>query len=291
MAVGAIHDIRQGELVLRLRPGWLALSGAVVLATYCVLIWAWLYLVAGLSRQRVRFLDGARIWFVSNLGNLLPGRIWGIIQMSAMSTEAGISPAAAAAASIINAAVNIATGMAVGVIAGTPILIASYGENARWTWLVAAAAVVGVVALPVIIPWAFRVARRFGAKVPEQTMPPRLIAVSAGANVLAWGLYGVAFLCLTRGIVDLASRSLTQHIAVNATSYVIGYLAIPVPAGIGVREKSLQEIMLAASMGTPAEAVAVSLVSRLWLLIITVLPALIFLAYRRPTHEKDPTAG
>jgi hypothetical protein len=46
--------------------------------------------------------------------------------------------------------------------------------------------------------------------------------------------------------------------------------------------------MVAAGMATPAQAGAVAVVSRLWQLIIIILPALIFLAYRRPPNEKDP---
>jgi glycosyltransferase 2 family protein len=291
MVVDAVQDVRKGDLVLHLRPQWLLLSGLFVLATYFLLIGAWLYIVAGLSGKRIRYLDGARIWFVSNLGTLLPGRVWGIVQMGAMSVDAGISPVAAGAASIINTAVNIATGMAVGVIAGAPILMARYGAAARWAWIPATLALIGVVALPVLIPWAFRLARRFGLKVPEQRLPARLIGVSAAANVLAWCMYGVAFLCLNRALIDLGSYDLIQHIAVNATSYVAGYLFLPSPAGLGVREETLKAMMLAAHMGNPAQAGAVAVVSRLWQLIIQVLPALIFLAYRRPPNEKDAAAG
>jgi uncharacterized membrane protein YbhN (UPF0104 family) len=143
----------------------------------------------------------------------------------------------------------------------------------------------------VLIPWAFRFARRFSTRIPEQQLPPRLIAVSVATNVLGWGLYGIAFLCLNRGIVDLPAYDVIQHIAVNATSYVMGYLAIVVPAGLGVREKTLQGVMVAAHMASEPQATAVSLVSRIWQLIILVLPALIFLAYRRPPNEKDAAAG
>ena len=57
------------------------------------------------------------------------------------------------------------------------------------------------------------------------------------------------------------------------------------------REFALQEILQLAGMASATQAVAVSVVSRLWLLIIQIVPALIFLAYRRPRHEKDPAAG
>ena len=291
IAVDAVRALRNGQLVLHVRPGWLLLSGALVLATYFLLIWAWLYIIEGLSGKRIRYLDGARIWFISNaVGQYVPGKVWGIIQMGAMSVEAGINPVSAGAASIINTVVNIATGMAVAVVAGTPILIAA-GLHAQWAWIIAAAAMLGVICLPVLVPLLFRAARRLGARVPEQHLPPRLIAVSAGANVVAWGIYGVAFLCLNRGLVELPRYDVVQHVAVNATSYVVGYMVLIAPGGLGIREATLQKMMLAAHMATPPQAGAVSIVSRLWQIVIIVLPALIFLAYRRPSNEKDAAAG
>ena len=286
-----MQDVRSGDLVLHLRPQWLLVSGLFVLATYFLLIGAWLYIVTGLSGKRIRYFDGARIWFISNLGTLMPGRVWGIIQMGAMSVEAGINPVLAGAASVINATVNIATGMAVGVIAGTPILVTHYGDAARWAWIPATLALTAVFALPWLVPFALQVVRRFGVRVPEQPIPPRVIVVSAATNVIAWCMYGFAFLFLNRALIDLPSYGIVQHIAVNATSYVAGYLFIPSPAGLGVRESTLKAMMLAAHMAQPAQAGAVAVVSRLWQLIIQVLPALIFLAYRRPPNEKDAAAG
>jgi len=157
--------------------------------------------------------------------------------------------------------------------------------------ILAVLALIGVAALPWLMPWIFRLARWLGARVPEQRIPPRVIVVSAAINVVAWGIYGVAFLFLNRGLVNLPAYDLMQHIAVNAASYVVGYMVFFVPAGLGFRESALQRTMVAAHMASHPQAVAVSLVSRLWQLIILILPALIFFAYRRPPNEKDPAAG
>jgi glycosyltransferase 2 family protein len=291
MVVDSARDLRSGALVLHPHAGWLALSALVVLANFALLIASWLYIVSGLSGRSIPFFGGARIWFISSLGSLLPGRVWGIIQMGAMSVDVGISPTAAAGASIINAGVNIATGMAIGLITSSPIIASLLVEHrvAAWTaWLIAGIAVAGILALPILVPWGFGWLRRRGMAVPEQRLPPRIIAVAAFANLAAWFLYGAAFLCLNRGLVDPAAHSITQHTAAFTTSYVIGYMMIVAPAGIGFREASLQQILLAAGMATAAQATALTLISRIWLLIIQLLPALIFLAYRRPPNEKDP---
>jgi uncharacterized membrane protein YbhN (UPF0104 family) len=180
----------------------------------------------------------------------------------------------------------------VGVIAGTGIFATYFGARAWIAYGVTAVALICVILLPVTVPFGLGFAkRRFSVRIPDERIPRRVLVAAVIANVASWLLYGAAFLCLTRGTFDLASHSWIQHTAANATSYVMGYLWIPVPAGLGVREKTLQGVLVTAGMATSAQAVAVSLVSRLWLLIIQILPALIFLAYRRPPNEKDPAAG
>ncbi|MEO5568434.1 MAG: hypothetical protein ABIR92_08080, partial [Gemmatimonadaceae bacterium] len=79
MVVDSVQAVQRGELQLRVRPEWLALSAMIILAAYGVLISSWLYILAALSGQSIPFLAGARIWFISGLGALLPGRIWGIL--------------------------------------------------------------------------------------------------------------------------------------------------------------------------------------------------------------------
>jgi glycosyltransferase 2 family protein len=292
MVAEAIRDVRHGNLQLRLQPAWLAMSAGFVLLAYLVLIKSWLYIVTVLDGRTLPFLVGARIWFISNLGTLLPGRVWGILQMGAMSAEQGIGAVAAGTASVINAAVNIACGMAVGVIAGTPIFAAYLGDLAWMAWVAAALAIIGVCLLPVLLPYVFRVAReRFHVSAPVERPPARVLVVSAVANIVAWVLYGAAFMYLARGILGITTGTLIQHTAAFATSYVLGYLAIVVPAGIGVREAALQKVLLIAGLATAPQAVALSLVSRLWLLIIQVLPALLFLAYRRRSPDEKSAAG
>src|SRR6478609_4463496 len=56
MIVGSIRAIQHGDLVLHVSPGWLVLSAVIVLSTNALLIWAWLYLVAGLSGGSIPFL-------------------------------------------------------------------------------------------------------------------------------------------------------------------------------------------------------------------------------------------
>ena len=83
------------------RPNWLALaaSGALVLATYAVLIETWRVLLRGWQHD-IPFIDAARIWTTSNLGKYLPGKIWSITALVVMPREYGVAAADGATASV-----------------------------------------------------------------------------------------------------------------------------------------------------------------------------------------------
>jgi glycosyltransferase 2 family protein len=133
--------------------------------------------------------------------------------------------------------------------------------------------------------------RRFGVAAPLNGPPTRAIVVSAVANVVAWVLYGVAFKFLIHGILGSAAGRLPAYTAAFAISYVVGYLVLLVPGGIGPREWVLINVLIAAGLATAPEAAAISLASRLWLIVIEIVPALLFLAYRRRPPDEKSAAG
>jgi len=289
--VDAVKNVRNNSLAFHLSPPWLLASAALVLSAYALLIWTWLYVVRALSGRTLPYRIGARIWFVSNLGKYIPGKVWQIVQMGLMSTEQGIDAVSSTAAAVVNAGVNVAIGLAVGVILGAPIfdrILEPYGV----AWLsrtVAILALICLLLLPVMLPWAFRAGhRRLGVGAPLEGAPTNAIVVSAIANVIAWFLYGAAFYCLVIGLFGSPHGTLIENTAAFAISYVIGYLAFFVPGGVGIREGALILVLTAGGMATNIEASAISVSSRLWLVVIEVLPALLFLAYRpRRPDEKD----
>lgn len=291
----AIVAARDNTLTLHFGAPWLIASGAFVLAAYALLIWTWAFVLTELSGKSLPYGVAARIWFVSNLGKYIPGKVWQIVQMGIMSTEQGIDAVSSGSAAIVNAGVNVACGLAVGVVAGAPIfdrILEPYG----YAWLsrtVAVLALVCVVLLPSILPRAFRLLnRRFGVAAPLNRPPTRAIIVSAVANIIAWVLYGAAFKFLIHGILGSAPGELIEYTAAFAISYVIGYLAILVPGGIGVREAVLITVLVSAPLATAPQATAISMASRLWLVVIEIVPALLFLAYRRrPLDEKAHPSG
>jgi hypothetical protein len=269
------------------RPNWLALgaSGVVVLATYAVLIEAWRVLLRGWEHE-IPFLDAARIWTISNLGKYLPGKVWSITALAVMSREYGVTATEGATASVLVTLINTIVGFAVAIVAGAPLL-----ELSPVVVIVIAVMIVAVLASPSVLPRLGLLAGKlFKREIVLRRMAHRVLLTAAALTCVAWLMYGVAFWLFTRGVLGHAPGALRNYVAVFAGSYLIGFIAIFAPAGVGFREGAMAVALQRAGFAAgPAYLLVVA--SRLWLTALEVIPPLIFLAFvrrrRLSIHEEE----
>ena len=131
---------------------------------------------------------------------------------------------------------------------------------------------------------------RIGRLLPSSF--PRLRAVQPGwlllafaANLLAWVAYGAALVLLTKGVLPTVHLGLRQAIGVFTCSYLVGFVALFAPGGLGPRE-SVFLLMLAGDIGLKPAA-GLALASRLLLTGTEVLPTIPFLL-RRSAASASP---
>ena len=277
----AVHRAEAARVLAGTRPSWPALvaSALVVLAAYVVLIQVWRALLAG-GGQRLAFAPAARIWTVSNLGKYVPGKVWQMSAMAVMAREQGVSGVAAAGSAVLSTLVTLATGFAVTVLCGAQVF------TDRRVALAALGAVVAALAMaPRALPVAERVLRRATGR--DLTMPrltPRTLAVAVVGSTVAWLLLGAGFHLLARG-VGVASLPIAASVASFVGSYLLGFVAVFAPGGIGVREGVMHLALRQVGLGD-GEALVLVVASRIWLTVLEVAPALAFLALgtRRPSR-------
>lgn len=280
----AIHALRKqwsGSSVDlgHIQPNWLwvAISGALFLITYAVLIETWREVLRA-WRMRLSFMNAARIWSVSNLYRYVPGKLWQIGAMGVMAQRARINPIPATGSAILNVAVNLIAGFLVGATFGWPLL--NLSGHRTLTFLFVAACAVAVGALPFALPPMIRlVSRLTGRDLGVEALPPSAIVVSLVGNVVSWLIYGLAFAVFARGIIGGAQGSLTGYIAVYAISYLVGYLVLFAPAGVGFREASMIALLPAARLADPTQAAILAVTSRLWLTALEIAPGALFLGF------------
>jgi hypothetical protein len=264
-------------------PNWVYIiaSGALFWATYAILIETLRRLLIAWDGggARLSFMTVARFWAISNFGRYLPGKVWGIGAMAAMAQQAGVGGVAAAGSAVLNTIVNIVTGAVVALVAGwSSFDRISQGRTALGI-VVVAMAIAGLFALPLALPVMLSIARRVtGRSLEISSIPRRAFYIALVGNVLSWVMYGLAFQVFVRGVLGTAPGTLANYITAYAWPYVLGYLAILAPGGLGVREVALAQTLTALSIATPPQALLISAMSRLWLTVLELLPGLLFLA-------------
>lgn len=260
------------------RPLWLILALLIVWSSYAVLVEGWRRVVLSMQ-QRLGYLDAVRITMVSNLGKYLPGKVWAIAGAALLAERAGVQPAAAVAAAFILQALSLASGLLL-VAFLAPEAMQSLGTGSRVTLIVIALLALGglvVFAVPSLLGMVRRWLPKSIAGIEPVAVGPLLLGL--GANAVGWSAYGLAFLCMIRGLTPGVELSWGQATAVFTTSYLVGLIAAFSPGGIGTRELTFT-VLLTPMVGAKV-ATALAIATRLLLTITELGAALPFLPAMR----------
>lgn len=278
--VGAslLDGLRQlREHPLQVQPRWelIALSGAVFLAAHVTLVLTW-RAVLSCWDATLPFWTAARIWSVSNLGRYLPGKVWQIGAMGAMARQVDVSPVAASGSAILGTLVNILAGFVVSVASGGALLERSTGGNARLAVVITVVSSLLLLLAPFFIPRVAPLVGRMAGRSVQATLPVRAVVYALIGNVIAWVTYGAAFQLFTTGVLGHTTGPYSAYLATYTISYVIGYIVLFAPAGIGVREGAMLQLLQLAGLASHPQATLITIGSRVWLTILEVMPALFF---------------
>ena len=289
-----LRDLRELRAhPLPTNPDWAALawSGVVFLAAHAVLVQTWRS-VLGCWDARLPFWTAARIWSVSSLGRYLPGKLWQIGAMGAMARDVGVSPIAASGSAILGTLVNLVAGFVVALVGGRVLLERAsdgYGSLAVAFVVLGAAA---LVAAPAVVPRIAPLIGRLAGRPVQTTLPARAVLYALAGNIVAWLLYGAAFQLFVLGLLGSAAGGYAEYLAAYTISYLVGYLALFTPAGLGVREGAMVTVLVYAGLATRPQAALVALSSRVWLTLLEVVPGFLFwalAAVRRRPPTTDPS--
>ncbi len=261
-----------------LDPNWglIAAASAIVFSTYALLIETWRRIVVA-SGEALPFRTAARIWFVSNLGKYVPGKVWSIAAMTMMARDNGVSPVAAAGSSVLIQMVTIAAGIGVVLVAGAQAVDQP---------VVAAIAAIAILLLmgatPILLPASARLLSSLtGRNFSLPGISHGVVWAAAAKSAIAWIAYGIAFQVFVYAILGRATGATSSYVAVYAASYIIGFLALFAPGGAVVRESAMIASLLRFGLSDQADALAIAVASRLWLTLTELLPGLVYLALNR----------
>lgn len=272
-------EVRDVALHTHVAWGWVVLSSVLVLLVHVALVQSWRMVLGGWGSP-LRFGAAVRIWTISGLGKYVPGKLWSIGAMGVLTHREGGSSVAAAGAALLGTLLNLGAGFGVVALSGSSVL-RTFDAYVRTLALFGGAVfTVGVLALPWVLPPVLeRVARWRGLPPLNAHLTPRTIWFATLVNVFAWIGYGLAFMAFAHGVTPQIMGTPGSFIAAYTASYVIGYLALYAPGGLGVREFILTGLLVSLGLAQVPEATFLALASRVWLTILEVLPGLVSLPF------------
>lgn len=230
----------------------------------------WRALIAGLGSP-LPVAGATTVFFVTQLGKYLPGGVWPLIAQMELARDYEVPPRVSAAGLALFTWVHLVSGMIVAVL-----LLPLGGALPPAAGLLAL--VGGVLLLPrplgTLVDRALAWVRR--SPLPRR---PNVAAMlrAAGWALAMWALFAVHLHALV--LSADASIGFWYAMGVFAGGWVVGFVVLFAPAGVGAREAALTAVLVP-HIGTGA-ALAVVIVSRLVLSVADVLWAGVGLALRR----------
>lgn len=258
-------------------------SSAIVLGAYAVLIVTWRACVEDAGAP-LSLGDSARIWFVSNLARYIPGALWQMGALAVLAKQQGASASAATSAALVLTVVNTLCGLAVVLAFGNTLAVAPVTP-----WIPVMLGIAGLAALrwlaPPMVQW---LAARTGRELRLPALGARMLAAATVGSVVSWIAYGIAFQLFVAATMPAIALGFAAAIAIYAASYLAGFLSLGPPAGIGVADGALVWLLTAGNIASPAEAVVISALTRLWRTALEIAPGLVLLGLQRSRGSRIP---
>jgi hypothetical protein len=271
---------------LQARPQWLLLSAGLYVLGLGFFAAFWIRLLRALG-QRPAVAAAVRAYYIGHLGKYVPGKAWALVLRTTLVRGPNVRLAVAAQ----SATYETLTTMATGALLAALLFALHLSDGLAKGWM--ALGLLVLAGIP-ILPGVFnRLVRRVAAPFLEPGSAPlpavrtttllRGLAITGGG----WLLLGVSLWAMLQAVrpteVVWAWEDVARCLAFMSLAYVAGFLMLPAPGGLGVREGILQQLLaleLRASLD-PQEAaaqavVAVLLLRLLWTVAEVVTAAVVY---------------
>ena len=255
---------------------WSTISSAVAAANAGLLVLALVCSAAGMVAlsllwraclvqfgSRLPFATVSSWFFAGELGKYIPGGVWPVLGRGELSRREGGVPRSVAYTTTLLSMGLMCVGAAVvcGLLA--PFL-ATDGGNTGPVFLLLLLIPAGIAAMhPAVIGKVFDLARRVTkGRIDMVPLSWSKMLILTAKSLPTWLLIGAAADVVTWSLGYSFNPARIAFAAVAA--WIIGFLAVPVPAGAGVREV----VFVAAAGLATGPAIAVAAVARLLLIVV-----------------------
>jgi hypothetical protein len=236
---------RANELKLclsRMSGGYLAVALALCLAYWFLNAGVWAWILESLGHP-VPYFTGMRVWLTSESLRWLPGSIWGFCTRVDAARRLGVPLAVASISLPVELSVVIGSWGIVAIVglavSGLGVRLISLCAN----WLLPLVAMLIIVPVVLGLGWPMLRGRPWFAAGIERMktvlsldLKKEALVRSGLVYVCLNSVHGLGFWLMLAGMGYQHDVSPAAAIGANAAGWLLGFFAIGVPGGIGVRE-------------------------------------------------------
>jgi len=267
-------------------PAWLAAAVAAGLLSMALIGINWLALIRrrGHAAPRAR---GMSWFFTGQLGKYVPGGIWPVVGQAELAGRGGADRRDSYLATVSSMAFTLLGAIAVAAVSG---LASPYDR--RFTAALLAVGIVVVLAslvsarLRALLGRLLASVSRGRLELPE----PSVVVVFTLRHVPVWLMFGAMNICVFVALGgELGPGLAVDLVFASALSWIVGFVVIGVPGGIGVRESVFVALMTGPIGATLALAVAVA--GRIVTIAVDLLGALVATLIARLSTAPTPAGS
>lgn len=261
------------EYYQQFQHSFLSVSPFKAVVSFLLFI-GYLYLRALSWRSLVNFLGESinktgslSVWFFSEATRYIPGNVWSFVSRAYLARQEKISrnvsllvlPIEIIIVSTVTSALSLYS--IIKNLERLPVNLVFYAAL-----ITPPVALFGFLLLQKII-------KRVLEKLLKLDLSPKALLTAIALQIACWSLYSLGTIVLLEGKLD----NLPLLFSSTILSWLIGYLSLVTPMGLGVRESAFV-LLLGGYIGT-AQAVVIAILSRI-ILIISELIILVFLVVK-----------
>ncbi|MEI7687129.1 MAG: lysylphosphatidylglycerol synthase domain-containing protein [Planctomycetota bacterium] len=264
-------DLTSEQLsAITFHPGWLVASAALYLAGLSTWGLFW-YRLMRLFDQQLTLPVAMRAYFLGQLGKYIPGKAWALL----IRADQASGPGVVFGISIVTAFYEVLTSMAAGALLAA---IVFFVEPPEFYGIQFPPYLTGLILLSCcgapLLPGVFNMlAQRLAQKFPslDAFQAPKLgldvLLQGIALTSVGWLAMGLSVWACLASVIDpappLTLGSWFYYCAIVGLAYVLGFAAVVVPGGFGVREWVLKEFLQFVPGSTLASLAAGVLLLRL----------------------------
>lgn len=274
------------DQVDRLSVGWCLLALGFAVAGLAANAMTWKSLLDDLGSP-LPPAAAARIFLLGQLGKYLPGSVWPVLAQMELGTRYAVPRRRSAATAVV----TIVLGLTAGAVLAAACLAVASREVTSHYWPLLLALPVGVALLwPPLLTGLVNLALRLVRRDPlEHPLSFAGVGRAVAWSLLSWVLLGLQLWAITRDL-GATRPALLLSVGAFAAAWVIGFLVVVAPAGVGVREGVL--VLVMASALPTGRVLLLAVVSRLVMTLGDVLCAVAaVVAGGRPRAVPDRAPG